>query len=69
MSVLGNDVYYIGYITNKPQRNVNSVNLLYLMINRIKGPFEQVDGDKYLIISSENCDIMQKYQEVFDRVK
>ena len=69
MSVLGNDVYYIGYITNKPQRNVNSVNLLYLMINRIKGPFEQVDGDKYLIISSENCDIMQKYQEVFDGVK
>ena len=69
MSVLGNDVYYIGYITNKPQRNVNSVNFLYLMINRIKGPFEQVDGDKYLIISSENCDIMQKYQEVFDGVK
>ena len=36
------------------------------MINRIKGHFEEVDGDKYLIISSENSDIMQKYQEVFD---
>ena len=34
------------------------------MINRIKGYFEEVDGDKYLIISSENDYIMQKYQEI-----
>ena len=67
--VLGNDVYYIGYITQKLQWNVNSVNPLYSMINRIKGHFDEVDGDKYLIISSENGDIMQKYQEVFDRIK
>ena len=56
--VLGNDLHCIGYITKKPQWNVNSVNPLYLMINRIKGHFEEVDGDKYLIISSENVDIM-----------
>ena len=68
-SVLGNDVYYIGYITKKPQWNVNSVNPLNLMINRIKGHFEEVDGDKYLTISSENGDIMQKHQEVFDGIK
>ena len=68
-SVLGNNVHYIGYISKKPQWNFNIVNPLYLMINRIKGHFEEKDGDKYLIISSENGDIMQKYQEVFDRVK
>ena len=39
------------------------------MVNRIKGHFEELDGDKYLIISSENVDIMQKYQEVFDGIK
>ena len=39
------------------------------MINKIKGNFEEVDGDKYQIISSENDDIMQKYQEVFDGIK
>ena len=39
------------------------------MINRIKGNFEEVDGDKYLIINSENDDIMQKYHEVFDGIK
>ena len=58
--VLGNDVYYIRYITKKPQWNVFSVNRLYLIINKIKGHFEEVDGDKYLIINSENGDIMQK---------
>ena len=67
--VLGNDVYHIGYITKNPQWNVNSVNPLYLMINRIKGHFEEVDGDKYLIVSSENGDITQKYLEVFDGIK
>ena len=39
------------------------------MINGIKGHFEEVDGGKYLIISSDNSDIMQKYQEVFDGIK
>ena len=67
--VFGNVVYYIGYITEKPQYNISSVNPLYLMISKIKGHFEEVDGDKYLIISSENGDIMQKYQEVFDGIK
>ena len=46
--VLGNYVYYIGYITKKPRWDINSVNPLYLIINRIKGHFEEVDGDKYL---------------------
>ena len=38
------------------------------MINRIKGHFEEVNGDKHLIISSENGNIMQKYQNVFDGI-
>ena len=38
-------------------------------MNKIKGHFEEVDGDKYLIISSENDDVMQKHQEVFDGIK
>ena len=69
-SVLGNDLYYIGYITTTTKQwNVNSVNPLHLMIKRIKIHFEEKHGDKYLIISSENGDIMQKYQKVFDGIK
>ena len=61
-------MYYIGYITKKPRWNVNSVNPLYLMINRIKAHFEEVDRDKYIIISSENGDIMQKYQKFIKEI-
>ena len=39
------------------------------MTNRIKGRFEETDGDKCLIISPENGDTIQKYQDVFDRLK
>ena len=39
------------------------------MINRIKDYFEELDEDKYLMISSENGDIMQKCQEVVDGIK
>ena len=43
--VLGDDDYYIGYITKNPQWHVFSVNPLSL-INKIKSHFEEVDGDK-----------------------
>ena len=63
--VLGNDIYYIRYITKKPQWNVNSVNPLYLMINKTKGHFEEVDGDKYSIISSKNGEYNAKISRSF----
>ena len=68
-TVLNNSVYYNGYVTKKTEYDINSVNPLYLMINIIKGNFEEKDGDKYLIISPENGDTRQKYKEVFDRLK
>ena len=35
----------------------------------MKDHLEEKDRDKYLIISSKNGDIMQKYQEVFNGIK
>ena len=40
-SSLGLDVYYIDYVDKKPEWNINSVNPLYLMINRFYGYIEQ----------------------------
>ena len=37
---MGLDIYYIGYVDKKPEWSVNSVNPLYLMINRFYGFFE-----------------------------
>ena len=48
------DVYFIGYVDKKPERNANSVNPLYLMINRFYGHIEEENGVKYLIISISN---------------
>ena len=56
-------------MSQKTEYDINSVTPLYLMINRIKGHLEEKDGDKYRIISPENGDTIQKYQEVFDRLK
>ena len=56
-------------LQKKTEYGINGVNPLYLLINRIKGHLEEKDGDKYLIISPKNGDTIQKYQEVFDRLK
>ena len=56
-------------MTKKTEYGIDSVNPLYLMINRMKGHFEEKDGDKYLIISLKSGDTIQKYQEVFDGLK
>ena len=65
---MGNDIYYIGYINKKPQWNVNSVNPLYLMIDRINGHFEEVDGNNYLIISSKNGDIIDGIKQIIKKI-
>ena len=59
-TVLNQCYHYIGYVTKKPEYGINCVNPLY---------FEEKDEDKYLTISPENGDTIQKYQEVFERLK
>ena len=44
---MGLDIYYIGYVDKKLEWDVNSVNPLYLMINRIYGYVEEKSGNKY----------------------
>ena len=48
---MGLGIYYIGCVTKIPEWNVNSVNPLYLMINRIDGLIEEKNGDEYLNIA------------------
>ena len=51
--------------------NVNSVNPLYLMINRIDGFIEDKNRDKYLNISDtdRNSEVLRKYSEVWNGIK
>ena len=34
-------IYYIGYVTKKPEYKINSVNLLYLLISELDGFIEE----------------------------
>ena len=68
---MGPGIYYIDYVTKKAEWNVNSVNPLYLMINRIDGFIEEKNGDKYLHIAStgRNSKVLRKYLEVWNGIK
>ena len=60
-------MYYIGYVTKKPEYNINSVNPLYLLIDEIDGFIKDKEGDKYLNISLTNTNnkALKNYAEVW----
>ena len=49
-------IYYIGYVTIKDWQYVKlkSVNLVYLIFNKVNGYFEEVNGNKYLTLVPTN---------------
>ena len=59
-------IYYIAYVTIKDSKYIktNSVNFLYLMFNRINGYFEEINGNKYLMLvpTKESKEKMKKYE-------
>ena len=68
---MGLDIYYICFVDKKPEWGVNSINPLYLMINRIDGFFEEKNGTRYLNSSDTNGndEILKKYKEVLSGIK
>ena len=68
---MGLDIYYIGYVDKKTEWNVNSVNPLYLMINRIDGLIAEKNDSKYLNIvdTGKNSEVLKKYNEGLDGIK
>ena len=51
--------------------NINRVNPLYLMINKMIGHFEEKNENKYLVLDDvdENKEFSKKYEEVLEGVK
>ena len=49
-------MYYIGYATFKDSKYIiiNSVHPLYLIINKLNGYFEEINGNKYLMLVPTN---------------
>ena len=68
------DIYYIGYVTVKKIvncNNINSVNPLYLMTNKMIDHFEEKNKNKYLVLDDvdENKEVSKKYEEFWEGVK
>ena len=70
-SSMGISIYYIGYVTKKSEYNINSVNLLYLLINEIDGYIEEKEGNKYLNIAltDSKSEVLKKHAEVCSEIK
>ena len=58
-----NNIYYISYIINKPEYDINIVNNLYIAIQNLYCTKEKIDGsrDRYLVID--------KYNEMNKKIK
>ena len=64
-----NNIYYISYVTKKPEYNINSVNTLYLTVKNFYCTIEKIDGseDRYLVIDKYN-EMNKKYIKFFDKL-
>ena len=60
------DIYYIRYIVNKPQYDINSVNPFYLIVRHLFGRVEKIEGssDRYLVVDEGD----KKVTSVFDKL-
>ena len=64
------NIYYIGYVTKKPEYNINSVNPLYLLIKKLDGFIDEKKGNKYLNITlTDSNNVLTKYAEVWRGIK
>ena len=62
------EIYYIAYVDKKPVWNVNSVNPLFLLINRVHGTVLEKCSCKFLSIDKGDF-VLKKYVQVFSRIK
>ena len=68
------DIYYIGYVTVKTIancNNINSVNPLYLMIDKMIGHFEEKNRNKYFVLDDveENKEVSKKHDNIWGKIK
>ena len=68
------DTYYIDFVTVKKFancNNINSVNLVYLMIDEMTGHLEEKNENKYLVLDDvdESKDVPKKFGKVLKKIE
>ena len=70
----GIDIYYIGYVVNKLEYDINSVKPSYLSVESLLGRVEKIDGsnDRYLVIDESNIKVINVFntlREYIDKIR
>ena len=70
-SRIGVDIYYIGYVVNKPQYDINSVNPLYLIMRNLVGRIEKIEGssDRYLVVDESSKKVISVFDKLWKFIK
>ena len=70
-SRIGVDIYYIGYVVNKPQYDLDSVNPLYLIVRNLVGHIEKIEGssDRYLVVDESNKKVINVFDKLWKFIK
>ena len=67
-------IHHIGYVTvikDLGNTKINSVDHLYLIINKVNGNIEKNSGDKYwtIVPTDESKDTLKKCEELWDKIR
>ena len=67
----GIDIYYIGYIVNNLEYEINSVKPLYLTVKSLLGSVEKIDGsnDRYLVIDKSNIKVINVFNTLREYIE
>ena len=67
----GIDIYYIGYVVNKLEYDINSVKHLYLSVKSFLGSVEKIDGssDRYLVIDKSNIEVINDFNTLREYIE
>ena len=67
----GIDIYYIGYLVNKLEYDLNSVKALYLNVKSLLGSVEKIDGsnDRCLVIDKSNIKVINVFNTLREYIE
>ena len=66
-------IYYMGYVMIKDSKylKINSINPLYLIIDKVDAYFEELNGNKYLTLvhTNESKETIEEYEELWSKIR
>ena len=66
-------IYYIVYVTIKDSKNIknNIVKPLYVIIDKVNGYFEEINGKKYLTLlhANESQEKIKRHEELWSKIR